>query len=70
MDDDDDNLLNSDPYFTCFVFPDGVANTDYCWSRSYINKDGDWLPCKPQGYGSDGWVDYGNGGWGLKGYSN
>ena len=42
-----------------FVFQGDVElETDYCWSRSYNNKDRDWKPCKPKGYGTGGWTEY------------
>ena len=56
---DDDGVFDSKaPYATCFVWYDNnnVA-TKYCWSRSYLTKGGDWKPCKPKGYGSDGWTE-------------
>ena len=54
---DNNEMALSGPYSTCFVFQSGAAKTDYCWSRSYINKDGDWKPYKPKGYGSGGWTE-------------
>ena len=48
------------PYATCFVFQveNGVDKPGaFCWSRSYRNKDGNYKPCKPKGYGSDGWTE-------------
>ena len=54
--DDDAAFAFHSPYSTCFVFQG--AKNDYCWSRSYINKHGDWKPCKPEGYGSGGWTEY------------
>jgi hypothetical protein len=55
--DDDDQVALFGPFATCFVSQGGVAASDYCWSRSYYDGD-DWKPCKPQGYGSDGWTIY------------
>ena len=55
---DDDELFRSKaPYTTCFVWYDNNVATKYCWSRSYLTKGGDWKPCKPKGYGSDGWTE-------------
>ena len=55
---DDDGLFRSKaPYATCFVWYDNNVATKYCWSRSYLNKGGDWKPCKPKGYGSGGWTE-------------
>ena len=56
--DDDGADHASGPYGTCFQLQGGVAQNYFCWSRSHINGDGDWDPCKPQGYGSDGWTIY------------
>ena len=58
---DDDDVIIGSPYATCFVFQvdNGVDKPGaFCWSRSYQNKDGDWKPCKPLGYGSDGWTEW------------
>ena len=60
--DDDSALFGFDrPYATCFVFQveNGVDKPGaFCWSRSYRNKDGNYKPCKPKGYGSDGWTKW------------
>ena len=56
--DDDGADHASGPYAICFQLQGGVAQNDFCWSRSHINGDGDLDPCKPQGYGSDGWLVY------------
>ena len=28
-----------------------VQQGAYCWSHSYYDGDGDWQPCKPNGFG-------------------
>ena len=59
---DDDAAFSSGPYATCFISLYDQHPPPYlCWTRSYINKDGDWKPCKPKGYGSGTWTEYGHG---------
>ena len=59
---DDDAAFSSGPYATCFISLYDQHPPPYlCWTRSYINKDGDWKPCKPKGYGSGEWTEYGHG---------
>ena len=63
--DDDATFGPNTPYATCFInssvvsYNDDNSSSDLCWSRSYKNSDGDWKPCKPKGYGSGGWAEYG-----------
>ena len=59
---EDDANYFSCPYSTCFEWV-GVESlqNDRCWSHSYVNGDGDWKPCKPKGYGSEGWTEYEDG---------
>ena len=45
--DDDDDDGPSGPYVTCFASTTG----GYCWSHSYYAGEGDWQPCKPNGFG-------------------
>ena len=56
---DDDDAFGSDPYSTCFVYWEKGVPASYSWSHSYKTSDGDWKPCKPKGYGSGGWAEYG-----------
>ena len=51
---DDDNPYDprNRPFQTCFSLRGGE---DYCWSNSYYDS-GDWKPCKPNGFGPQGWA--------------
>ena len=53
---DDDNPYDprNRPFQTCFSLRGGE---DYCWSNSYYDS-GDWKPCKPNGFGPQGWAFY------------
>ena len=63
VDDDNDDDVTSHPYSTCYI--DNNVSPGLCWSRSYINGDGDWLPCKPLGYGRGGWFEDPTNGYGY-----
>ena len=40
-------------------FKAGGSTVDLCWSRSHlVDDDGNWEPCKPKGYGGNGWTEY------------
>ena len=51
-DDDQPYHLQNQRFKTCFSLRGGE---DYCWSHSYYDS-GDWNPCKPNGFGPQGWA--------------